>query len=86
MKKSKVNTLQLNKSTISRFRAHKVVGGDRISTGELCLITGVADGCIISDNCQTNGCGGTGGGGTNNGCESAGQLICSRTCDDTFIP
>ena len=77
MKKSKVNTLRFNKSTVSRFGSQKVVGGNgTISTGEQCIATGIFDGCVISENCQTNGCGGTGGGGTNS-CVSVCQFICN---------
>ncbi|WP_340065509.1 hypothetical protein [Ascidiimonas aurantiaca] len=73
MKKSKVNTLRFNKSTVSRFRIQKVAGGNgTISTAEWCIATGVPDGCIISENCRTNGCGG-GGGGTHT-CQTVCQI------------
>ncbi|XLS29904.1 hypothetical protein ACJD0Z_03560 [Flavobacteriaceae bacterium M23B6Z8] len=73
MKKQEMNRLHFKKSVISKLAVSRVNGGNRISTAEHCIITGVPDGCIVSENCNTNGCGG-GGGGTQT-CETFCQFI-----------
>jgi hypothetical protein len=74
MKKQKLNRLHFQKSTVSKFSTIKISGGNWASTAQHCIITGIPDGCIVSENCNTNGCGPGSGGGSRT-CESICGLV-----------
>jgi len=68
MKKQKLglSKLALTKSRIAELNTLSAKGGGE-STAPNCILTGIYDGCEITENCNTNGCG-TVGCGSNNGC------------------
>jgi hypothetical protein len=68
MKKQKLglNKLSLSKSRIAELNKSSVTGGTGVSTAPNCILTGIFDGCPITDNCNTNGC----NPGTGNNCQT----------------
>ncbi|MBC8756592.1 hypothetical protein H2O64_18110 [Kordia sp. YSTF-M3] len=59
MKKQKLglNKLSLTKSRIAELNTLNAKGAGRESTNPQCILTGVVDGCDITENCNTNDCG-----------------------------
>jgi len=84
MKKQKLglNKLSLTKSRIAELNSLSAKGGNRESTAPGCLLTGILDGCEISENCPgSNGCGGSGNCGTNDPlCNTQAILSCAFPC------
>ena len=82
MKKQKLglNKLALTKSRIAELNTLSAKGGGE-STAPNCILTGIYDGCEITENCNTNGCGGSNNCGTNDPtCNTQAILSCLFAC------
>lgn len=59
MKKQKLGfqKLSLTKSRVAELNSLTATGGKGESTNPQCILTGVIDGCDVTENCNTNACG-----------------------------